>query len=396
MIRSAFARFAPLLVVAAFATPALAQGKSPNLLLNPGMEDGGLFSPTSWDTTVAGVPTVLFYWDPDVKRSGNRSLSIVNAGDALPVWHNWSQIIPDSRKLVGKDVELSAWVKSTQMSGRGYVIVQCYRDTVLLYAIENGVSREHARNAMGFKYADDPQLELGWARRYFSADLDEWTELKTRVYVPPSTNLVIVRAGIYGSGQVWFDDFTLTALPARSTALSLGKNMLANPGFEQPFDAWEFSMPPTPQAAIVPDSSVAHSGRFSARFSSPNRAAWQTYMNTSQVFNARNLSGKRVRFSGWCKLEDLKLGSAYLNIYATGMYGVDGTLASESFSGTHDWKFYAVDYDVPKDTYTVWARAGVDAVPGVCWWDDLKFEVLGDTPANGPLVKGPSPIMKTK
>ena len=58
------------------------------------------------------------------------------------------------------------------------------------------------------------------------------------------------------------------------------------------------------------------------------------------------------------------------------------------------FNYDAADFDVPKDTYTVWARAGSEAIPGICWWDDLKFEVLGDTPANGPMVKGPSPIMK--
>jgi hypothetical protein len=396
MIRSCVLRIAPWLVLAALTLPAGAQGNRPatNLLSNPGADEGGLFGPSAWDTTVAGVPTVLFYWDPDVKRGGTHALSIVNAGDALPVWHNWNQMIPNARRLVGRDLELSAWVKSTQMSGRGYVIIQCYRDTVLLYANEKGLSREQARTALGFKFADDPQLELGWARRYFSAELDEWTEVKARVYVPPTTNVVFVRAGIYGAGQVWFDDFTLTDSPARpATPHPLGKNLLANPGFERPFDDWEFSMPPTPQAIVVPDSTVAHSGRFSARYEAPTRASFQTFMNTSQVFNSRNLAGKRVRFSGWCKLEDLKLGSAYLNIYATGLYGVDGTLAGEAFSGTQDWKFYAVDYDIPKDTYTVWARAGTDAVPGKVWWDDLKFEVLGDSPRTGPRMRGPSPIM---
>ena len=398
MTRIRLALLAPTIAVLLFAVPALAQDArtATNLLVNPGAEEGGLFSPTTWDTTVAGVPTVLFYWDPDVKRSGSRSLSVVNAGDAIPVWHNWSQIVPGARKFVGRDVELTAWAKSQQMSGRGYIIVQCYRDTILLHAIERGISRDQARKELGYKYADDPQLETGWSRRYFSTDLDQWTELKARVYVPPTTNVILVRCGIFGAGQVWFDDFVLRDVPAKATPLPLGQNLLANPGFERPFDDWEFSLPPTPQAGIVPDSAVAHSGRFSARLESPNRPAFPTFMNASQVFNARSLSGKRVRFSGWCKLENMTMGSAYLNVYSTGAYGVDGTIASESFSGTHDWKFYAADYDVPKETYTVWARAGVSANPGGVWWDDLKFEVLGDAPKNGPRAMGPSPIMNQK
>jgi hypothetical protein len=110
-------------------------------------------------------------------------------------------------------------------------------------------------------------------------------------------------------------------------------------------------------------------------------------MNACQVFNARNLSGRRVRLSGWGKCEDL-IDSAYLNIYGTGLYGVGGNGGAEAIFGTTDWKFCSVEFDVPKDTYTVWARAGFLAGPGRVWWDDLKFEVLGDTPRPTAAKKG--------
>ncbi len=359
---------------------------------NPGFEDGGLFNPSDWDTTVAGVPTVLFYWDPDVTHGGTRSASIVNAGDAIPVWHNWNQMLPHAGDLVGRDLELTVWVRSAQMSGgRGYVMLQAYRDTVMNKALDEGTTREQARVTMGYKYADDPQLETGWARQYFSADVDEWTAKTVRLHVPPTTNLVIIRLGIFGSGQVWFDDAQLAIKPAATQALPLGKNLLANPGFERPLDEWEFSMPPTPQAAIARDSSVAHTGRFSARYTAPVKAAFQTYMNTCQVWNARNLSGRRVRLSGWGKTENL-VDSAYLSVFSTGLYGVASSLAGDAFTGTRDWSFYSVEFDVPKDTYTVWARAGVQASPGKTWWDDLKFEVLGASPK--PAAK-PTPKTST-
>ncbi len=357
-----------------------ANAQSSTRFRNPGFEDGGLFNPTDWDTTVAGVPTVLFYWDPDVKHGGARSASVVNAGDAIPVWHNWNQMIPKAGDLVGKDLELTIWVKSAQMSGgRGYVMLQAYRDTIMNRALELGVARDVARQQMGYKFADDPQLELGWARQYFSADIEEWTQKKVRLYIPPTTDLVIIRLGIFGAGQVWFDDAQLAVRPAATTPLPLGKNLLANPGFESALDAWEFSMPPTPQASITRDSTTVHSGRWSAKFQAPVRAAFQTYMNVCQVWNARNLSGRRVRLSGWGKVDGLT-DSAYLSVFSTGLYGVDATLAGDAFTGTRDWSFYSVEFDVPKDTYTVWARAGVQASPGTTWWDDLKFEVLGATP----------------
>jgi hypothetical protein len=350
-----------------------------NQLSNPGFEEGGLFAPSDWDTTVAGLPTVLFYWDPDMKHGGARAASIVNAGDVLPIWHNWYQLLPHAGRFVGKDLELTVWTRAAQLSGRGYIMVQCYRDTVTLVAHDKGITREEARVQMGFKFADDPQLELGWKREYFSNESMEWTPKKVRVYVPPTTNLIVVRCGIYGPGQVWFDDAVLTAEPAKpSTPFPLGKNLLANPGFERPIDDWEFSIPPTGGAAVTLDSSTAHSGRYSILLTTPQKPGFQTYMNACQVFNVRNMSGKRVRMSGWCKLENVNDTSAYLSIYATGIYGVDGSLAGDALSGTLDWTFYSCEFDVPKNTYTVWARAGYQATIGKCWWDDLKFEVIGD------------------
>jgi len=279
------------------------------------------------------------------------------------------------------------------------VMVQCYRDTVTLYAREKNISRDQARKELGFHFADDPQLELGWARQYFSDEVSDWTERKVRVFVPPTTDLILVRCGIYGPGQVWFDDATLTAEPARAPApIVLGKNLLANPGFERPLDDWEFSMPPTPGAVIVADSTTAHSGRYSALLTVAQRPGFETFQNACQVFNARNLSGKRVRISGWCKTQDLNSSSAYLQVYATGLYGVDGSLAGDAISGTNDWTFYSTEWDVPKETYTVWARAGFLALPGKCWWDDLKFEVIGDArppaPSKAAVSKRPPPKRK--
>ena len=358
-----------------------ARPASENLLQNPGFETGGLLAPAGWDTTLAGLPTVLFYWDPEVHHSGSRSAAIVNAGDIMPIWHNWNQLLLHAGRLQGRDLELSVWVKSAQMGGRGYVMLQCYRDTVTLYAKDQGLTRDRARYLMGFHLADDPQIELGWARKYFSTDLDDWTEMKVRCYVPPSTDLVAVRFGIYGSGQVWFDDAQLTAEPARPVPpYPLGRNLLANPSFEEPINDWEFSMPPTPGARIEADSTTAHSGHYSVLLTMTEKPVVQGFVNACQVFNTRALSGKRVRLSGWVKLEDLSHSSAYLSVFSTGLYGSQGHPVPDAVSGTCDWTVQSMDFDVPKNSYTVWARVGYTADVGKVWWDDVKFEVLGDTP----------------
>jgi hypothetical protein len=363
--------------------PAAAQGgpARTNLLANPGFEDGGLFNPTDWDTTEAGVPTVLFHWDRETKRTGDRAASLINAGDAMPLWHNWSQTLRHAGRFAGRDMEFKVWVRSSQLSGgRGYILLQAYKDTIMNAAYDQGISRDEARNKMGYKYVDDPVQEMAWGRKYFSADLDDWVQQKVRMYIPPGTDLIVARCGIYGSGQVWFDDAELYSIPAAPPpALALGRNLLVNHGFEQPFDDWEFSIPPAVGAVITPDSTTARSGRRSVLLTTRTVPEFSTFMSTGQAFNARNLSGRRVRLSGWGKLENI-VDSAYLSISSSGKSGVSRTLAGDALHGTLDWTFYSVEFDVPKDTYLVWARAGYITGLGRVWWDDLKFEVLGATP----------------
>src|SRR4029079_13430317 len=138
----------------------------------------------------AAVPTWLLYWDSDVIHVCKKAISIVNAGDVIPIWHNWNQMIPNAQKYADKDLELTVWTRSAQLSGRGYVMVQAYRDTVMNYAIAKNMTREEARKEMGYKYADDPQLEMGWARQYFSVERSDWTQRKARRDVSPATDLI--------------------------------------------------------------------------------------------------------------------------------------------------------------------------------------------------------------
>jgi hypothetical protein len=360
----------------------------PNLLANPSFEEGGLFTPTDWDTTVAGVPTVLFYWDPDVTHGGKKALSIVNAGDMIPIWHNWNQMIPNAQKYADKDLELSVWTRSAQLSGRGYCMVQCYRDTVMNHAIAHNMTREQARKEMGYKYADDPQLEMGWARqvllgRELGLDAAQGEGLRAADDRPHRRALRPVRPGPGVVRRRLADRHAREAGGRdRARPQSAGEPGLRararRVGVLDPSDAGRHhrdGLDGRAQRPLLRDDDDAAEARLPDL---PGRGAG--------VQRAQPL-GKRVRMSGWCKLENINDTSAYLSIYATGLYGVDGSLAGDALSGTKDWTYYTVEWDVPKDSYTVWARAGYQTTLGKCWWDDLKFEVLGDTQTAGKTAK---------
>jgi hypothetical protein len=363
-----------------------------NLLNNPSAEEGTLLAPAGWDTTESGgLPTVRFAWDSEGGHEGARALYVVNTSDVLPFWFNWNQTLPGRNELGGKDLVLRVWARTRQVSGKAYILIQGYRDTVLVESLKDGTPRDQKRWAMGIKPADDPQLEMGHSRVQISGDHPDWTLLETRMYVPPSTNVIIVRAGLLGIGEAWFDDFSLTAVPARrEPPLPLGKNLLADPGFEGNLSEWDFSLAPVEGLHIHPDA-VAHSGLQSCLIECQQKGPLQMFSHVYQVFNTRALSGKRVRLSGWYKTENMESNYACFSIYTTGMYGAYRPVIPGAWSGTHDWTFATYEADIPADTYTVWARAMLNTGIGKVWFDDLKFEVLGDTPGAQPARKKAAP-----
>lgn len=362
---------------------------SANLLVNPSAEGGTLLAPMGWDSTVTQVPTARFAWDSEIAHDGKRSLYVINTSTVIPIWFNWSQTLSGVNQLGNKELTLRAWVKTRNLTGKAYLLLQAYRDTVLIDALKVGMPRLRMRNQMGIKPANDPQLEMGWARKQLSGNHEEWTPLEVKLYVPPSTNMVFVRGGIFGVGEVWFDDFSLTAgPPTPERSFPLGKNLLADPGFEGNLDDWELSMPPVEGLRVDVDGESPHSGAQSVRFESQRHPPFELYTHAFQVFNTRALSGKRVRLSGWLKLDKLDTSTAFLSVIATGFYGSFRPVISNGISGTQPWTFFTCECDIPRDTYTVWARAAFITAEGRVWFDDLKFEVLGDTPASETKASG--------
>ena len=366
-------------IAAAFhADPAAAQaGRAPlNLLRNPSVEEGVLFTPTGWETTAVGLPTIRFDWDATTARTGERSLYLYNTSDAVPIWHNWHQYLTEVSGLVGKDVIFRGWAKTRQLRGLGYLLVQAYSDTITVESVRTGVDRVTMRERMGIKPADDPQSERGWARAYFETELEDWTRFEVRLFIPPTTNLLIVRAGIFGVGEIWFDDLELVAEPpAKEAPLPAGKNLLMNAGFEEGLSGWDFSLAPMDglRVHLVPDG---HSGANSASIESQGRPPVEIQSSIFQVFNTRQLSGKKVRFQGWVRVEELVNSQAYLRLWANGTYGDYRPPPSKGLSGTSEWTLLTVEAKIPEGTTQLWAQAAFATHYGTVYVDDLSLEII--------------------
>jgi hypothetical protein len=256
---------------------------------------------------------------------------------------------------------------------------------------------------VGINKLDDPLLDLGWARAYFSEPETEWVRREVRVFVPPSTNVIYARCGLVGTGQVIFDDASLRLEVARPVSPPpLLTNLLADPGFEGDGNAWEYSMPPYAGLRIDRDTTQAHSGRASIRYTSSELGYVQARVGVCQVLG-RDLAGKRVRVSAWAKTDSLMGSMAYLRLYCNSLSrGVVQSQPGQSLSLTNDWSPISFEMDVPPDAVEIWAWFAYNVpATGTVYYDDTSLEVLGDaspaSPAGAGVRQAPKkPVAKKK
>ncbi len=250
------------------------------------------------------------------------------------------------------------------------------------------MARDEAAKRLNIVKMNDPLLDLGWKRQYFSEPETEWVRREVRVFVPPSVDVVFVRCGLIGVGQLLLDDASLTVEPALpAPELPLKVNLLADPGFEGSGNDWEYSLPPYPNMHIERDSTMRHTGKCSMRLSSDQAGLVKGRTGICQVISNRNLAGKRVRLSGWVKTDSLTT-SAYVKIFCHTLKSSVQEAAPQDFSGTKDWSQAVVEMNVPEDTYELWAWFAYNApTPGRLYFDDVSLEVLGSatsTPMSTP------------
>src|SRR4249920_3737674 len=199
--RGLFARvcslaFACALVVLG-ALDARAEGK--NLLANPGFEDkvpGHPWMASAWDTSASGLETVFFGRDEFSAHSGTHGVSVASASAMFPFAYNWNQSILVTPDMCGKDAVLSVWTKSNGLEGRGYVLLQAFRDTVGKMSVVWNVDRLASENKLGMRGVNDPIIDLAWQRASFCEFETGWVKREVRAYVPPSVNMITVRCGL--------------------------------------------------------------------------------------------------------------------------------------------------------------------------------------------------------
>jgi len=364
---------------AADAAPARPAGR--NLLTNPGFEQRMPLSewmPAAWDTSSAGLETVFFGRDSFLVRSGKYSVNVANTSTLYWMGHNWSQTVFVGREAWGKTAVFSVWTRSNGQQGRAYILAQAYRDTVSKMSILWGVPRAEALTRLGLNPLTDPLRDLGWQRTQFEDAQTEWVRREARIVVRPGTNLLYVRCGLLGTGQVLFDDASLTLEPTPAAApVAAGVNVLADPGFENGALAWEWAIPPFEGARIERDTTVAHTGRTSMRCERMNDGVVSARAGMCQPLRADALRGKRVRIGGWFRADSLT-SPAYVLVASSSVLEKQQSGTTDQLTGTFDWKYTFTEFDVPENADILWAWMMLNApVQGTLWLDDASLEVVG-------------------
>ncbi len=370
-----------------------ARAGAQNLLANPGFEaplPDHAWMPAAWDTSRGNTEMVFFGRDAYSAHTGQYGISVANASASLLLWHNWSQSLDVTPDMWGKDMVFTIWTKSNGVDGRGYACLQAFRDSVGKMAREWKIDRTTAGRKLGLAAVNDPITDLAWQRQSFNDSETAWTQRSLRVYLPPSTNIITVRLGLFGTGQVLFDDASLTLEPAAPAVVPpLHTNLLSDPGFEGPSLGWELSTPSFPDFIAERDTTLSHTGKACMHFHcEAGLVSGRT--GVAQVFCNRALAGKRLRLSGFAKADSL--GSAiFMHLFFHTRSGFVRESTPQSVFGNKDWTKLLVEADAPEDTYAVWAWIEYTApVVGHAYFDDLSLEVLG--PATGQPTPGTIPV----
>jgi len=370
---------ASLAHAAASAAPARPAGR--NLLANPGFEQrmpGSEWMPVAWDTSNAGLETVFFGRDSFLVRGGKFSVNVANTSTLYWMGHNWSQTVMVGREAWGKTAVFSVWTRSNGQQGRAYILAQAYRDTVSKMSKIWGVARSEAMTRLGYTVMTDPYRDLGWQRVQFEDEQTGWVRREARIVVPRGSNVIFVRCGLLGTGQVLFDDASLTLEPTPPAApVAAGTNVLADPGFEEGALAWEWAIPPFEGARIERDTTVARTGRVSMRCERMNDGVVSARAGMCQTLRADGLRGKRVRIGGWFRGDSLT-SAAFVLVSSNSMNDKQQSGTTDQLTGTFDWRYTSTEFDVPEDAEILWAWMMLNApVQGTLWLDDASLEIVG-------------------
>jgi hypothetical protein len=130
------------------------------------------------------------------------------------------------------------------------------------------------------------------------------------------------------------------------------------------------------------DSVVRHGGDFSALVNAKSSAP-ADYAYLSQAVRADEYLGKRVRFSGYVRTENVTTASVSIGT-KRGVESFVDSHCRQTLEGSNDWQRFDLVLDIPGRAALI--AFGLVAQGGAAWIDDLAVEVVdSDVPTSPPM-----------
>jgi hypothetical protein len=123
------------------------------------------------------------------------------------------------------------------------------------------------------------------------------------------------------------------------------------------------------------DTETKRSGRASARLMQIGDPAEKKFGTIIQAIDARRFSGRRIRYTGYMKTDEVRNHAALwlrVDSRARGTVAFDN-MRRRPISGTNDWQQYEIVLDVPDDGALI-VFGALLAGEGTIWVDDLSLE----------------------
>ncbi len=174
----------------------------------------------------------------------------------------------------------------------------------------------------------------------------------------------------------------LAATPERSPARDM-RPQAAAPSPARPLSGWFLSGKTAHAYKLVRDSTVKHQGASSALLASTQPSGG--FGTVMQTFSAIDYRGRRVRFSGAVRTENVESWAGlWMRVDTPSPSATPfDNMRDRPISGTTAWKRYEVVLNVPNDAEAIHVGLLL-AGSGQAWVDAGRFEVVCDDDATTP------------
>lgn len=325
------------------------------------------------------------------KSVADRQAYSVRCGNSVLPSYGGARNTVRTTQFRGKRVRVSAWLMASGIEG---VSTPQYAHVVGEGGLWIGVGSQKGGMRMDRMQNRTIKGSTDWEFRDFVVD------------VPDDNNQMFVGFWMQGRGQIWARDFNIEEVPdtvpvsflVNDPARVVGPDLsLLTTAVARPEE--RFLAPPAKWLTMGGagyelcdlgiDARLLGSGQrnISIACSVPKSAALR------QAAEASPFWGKRVRLSGWLKLEKFEPLAANGGQEGVGLFMTNTDVQSKTLrvnmSGTVEWQHHELVMDVPRGS--TWLLVGLSlSGTGQVWARDLKFEeVSRDVPVT---VVQPAPV----